>query len=1525
MTWDGGGATNNWSEAANWSGGTVPGAGDVAVFDGTSTKDATIDAAFAGSVAGIQINSGYTGTITHASGATLTVGGSGFVQSAGTFTGGVNNIDCNSTFTLNGGTFNAPSGTLAFAGDVTIKPAATFIPNGGTVAFTGSSSVSINPANPASASSTLNNITVNKTGGAVVLLNSTTLVATGTLTLTDGRINVNNGGTIEAQGAVSIASTFDGGNATLLISGAATRTVTLPVGAGIPALTVNAPNVTLNASGAPGTITFSEPLDIQSAASFTNGAVNFIFSNAFAFGAATNFTPGSGDLTFNNTFTQTGGTFTAGSGALNFNSTFTLNGGTFNAPSGTLAFAGDVTIKPAATFNPNGGTVAFTGSSSVSINPANPASASSTLNNITVNKTGGAVVLLNSTTLVATGMLTLTDGRINVNNGGTIEAQGEVSIASTFDGGNATLLISGAATRTVTLPVGAGIPALTVNAPNVTLNASGAPGTITFSEPLDVQSAASFTNGAVNFVFSRPFTLGAVDFTPGSGDLTFNSSFTQTGGTFGVGSGALNFNSTFTLNGGTFNAPSGILTFASNVTIAAAATFNPNGGTVAFAGSLGATLTVPASLTLNNITVNKTDGVVVFINSTSTLVATGTLSLTDGRITVNNGATIDARGAVSIASTFDGSQADLSFSGSANQTFTNNGGANPTGTWTINKTSGKVTLASNLILSNSQPLNITSGTLDQGASFNLQTSNTLTIGAAGTLRDFGTGDLTLGSNLINNGVFNFNGGGTNCSDPNVADQILIRSSSSGTTRAWSGGGTFSVVDVDVQDQDASAIAGGITAFGSSVINNSLGWTTNSGCPIAVTTQPLNASACPGSSASFTAAVSGPGPTFQWRKNGAPLSDGGNISGALSATLTINPVSAGDVASSPGYDAIGTNSFGVTATTAAATLSLKSAPAITADPAVTTVCAGQLASFSASATGDGLTFHWRRNGSPLSNGGAISGADTPTLTINPTVAGDDANYDLVVNGDCTPPAVSSAAHLTVNAAPKITTEATDQEACAAGSANFSVATTGTGLSFQWRRNGVSLNDGGNISGAHTATLTISPAAAGDAASAGVGYDVIVSGTCTPAVTSIRRALTIDDAPAIGTEPADQEVASGAAASFSVGATGASLTFQWRRNGTNLSDGGNISGAHTATLTINPVGAGDAAVAAVGYDVVVSGTCSPSTTSGRRALTVDAPSAADGEVSGRITTTDGAPLSGVVIRLTGTQNRKTITDSNGNYRFSEVETSGFYTVVPARTDYAFSPATRSFSQLGNQTEAAFTASSSGVTANPLDTPEYFVRQQYLDVLGREPDESGFNYWSDQLLACTDANCIRAQRIGVAAAFFIEPEAQQTGSYIYDLYAGTLNRKPAFAEYSVDRQQVVGGANLEAQKTAFAQSFVQRAEFAARYQANTTAESFVDALLQNVQSSGGDLSGERTSLIGAYNAGASLNESRASVLRAIADNAAFKQTQYNAAFVLTEYFGYLRRDAETDGFNFWLNVLNNSDPRQLSRHGLFVHYFG
>jgi hypothetical protein len=286
--------------------------------------------------------------------------------------------------------------------------------------------------------------------------------------------------------------------------------------------------------------------------------------------------------------------------------------------------------------------------------------------------------------------------------------------------------------------------------------------------------------------------------------------------------------------------------------------------------------------------------------------------------------------------------------------------------------------------------------------------------------------------------------------------------------------------------------------------------------------------------------------------------------------------------------------------------------------------------------------------------------------------------------------------------------------------------------------------------------------------------------------------------------------------------------------------------------------------------------------------------------------------VVIRLSGTDSRKTISDANGNYQFENIDTGGFYTVTPARANYNFNPFNRSFSQLGNQTEALFTGDSTGDNTNPLDTTEYFVRQQYVDLLGREPDESGFNYWSDQILACAGAaDCVRAQRTGVAAAFFIEKEAQQTGSYIYDAYLGALGRRPAFSEYSGDRQQVIGGDNLETAKTVFAANFVQRREFTTKYQGAMTAESFVDALLQNVHSATVDLSGERDSLIIAYNGGASIASSRAAVVKIIADNATFKQSQYNSAFVLTEYFSYLRRDIDQDGYDFWVSVLNSGDP--------------
>jgi hypothetical protein len=232
----------------------------------------------------------------------------------------------------------------------------------------------------------------------------------------------------------------------------------------------------------------------------------------------------------------------------------------------------------------------------------------------------------------------------------------------------------------------------------------------------------------------------------------------------------------------------------------------------------------------------------------------------------------------------------------------------------------------------------------------------------------------------------------------------------------------------------------------------------------------------------------------------------------------------------------------------------------------------------------------------------------------------------------------------------------------------------------------------------------------------------------------------------------------------------------------------------------------------------------------------------------------------------------------------------------------------------TDAVFTANPEAIiTTNTIESVEYFVRQQYLDFLGREPEQGGFDYWTARLNECGgDADCVRARRIDVSAAFFVEPEFQETGSFIYRLYRGALGRQLSYAEFSADRRQVIGGPNLDSSKAAFAAAFVGRAEFIQKYQANTSAASFVDALLQTIGGAGGgELSSERSNLISVYNSGSNLNESRSLVVRALAENAAFSQSVYNEAFVLMEYFGYLRRDPEQPGYDFWLNVLNNREP--------------
>jgi hypothetical protein len=207
---------------------------------------------------------------------------------------------------------------------------------------------------------------------------------------------------------------------------------------------------------------------------------------------------------------------------------------------------------------------------------------------------------------------------------------------------------------------------------------------------------------------------------------------------------------------------------------------------------------------------------------------------------------------------------------------------------------------------------------------------------------------------------------------------------------------------------------------------------------------------------------------------------------------------------------------------------------------------------------------------------------------------------------------------------------------------------------------------------------------------------------------------------------------------------------------------------------------------------------------------------------------------------------------------------------------------------------------------------VWQQYRDFLGREPEPEGLAFWAGQLNACNgNVGCLRTRRIDVSAAFFQSQEFYDTGSFVYRLYRGALGRQMTYEEFTADRSQVVAGPNLEANKRAFANAFVARAEFVQHYSGDTSAELFVDALLQTVQrQTGVDLSDQRSALVARYQSGSTMNESRALVMREVVDNEAFSRSVYNASFVTMEYMGYLRRAAESGGYAFWLNVLDNSD---------------
>jgi metallopeptidase family M12-like protein/pre-peptidase/uncharacterized protein DUF4214 len=314
-----------------------------------------------------------------------------------------------------------------------------------------------------------------------------------------------------------------------------------------------------------------------------------------------------------------------------------------------------------------------------------------------------------------------------------------------------------------------------------------------------------------------------------------------------------------------------------------------------------------------------------------------------------------------------------------------------------------------------------------------------------------------------------------------------------------------------------------------------------------------------------------------------------------------------------------------------------------------------------------------------------------------------------------------------------------------------------------------------------------------------------------------------------------------------------------------------------------------------------------------LTTGPPTPNAFSVSGRVADGSNNGIGGVTVLLEsnfqGTPSTTTtLTDAGGNYSSSDLGCQNSVKITPSKTGYAFSPLNISFVSTGCLSgigTANFTAT------NPLEDPSFFVSQHYRDFLGREPDAGGLAYWTNEITQCgNDPLCIKTRRVGVSAAFFVELEFQRTGSFVYRLYKGGLARRPSHQEFNSDRAQVVEGPNLEATKQALGLAFVQRNEFVQKYASATTAEQFVTQLTDSIfVSSGVPFSqAQRSALINTYNTGADINQSRAFASREAIDNAAFISAEYNKAFVLMQYFGYLQRDIDQGGYDFWLGIVNN-----------------
>ncbi len=247
--------------------------------------------------------------------------------------------------------------------------------------------------------------------------------------------------------------------------------------------------------------------------------------------------------------------------------------------------------------------------------------------------------------------------------------------------------------------------------------------------------------------------------------------------------------------------------------------------------------------------------------------------------------------------------------------------------------------------------------------------------------------------------------------------------------------------------------------------------------------------------------------------------------------------------------------------------------------------------------------------------------------------------------------------------------------------------------------------------------------------------------------------------------------------------------------------------------------------------------------------------------------------------------------------------------------------------NAVAVTITDNDTGTAANPIDNSTFFVRQHYLDFLGREPDAAGLAFWVNGIESCgANAGCRDAKRIHTSAAFFLSIEFQETGFYVIRIQSAAFGRdsddedeRVGYTEFIHDARQVGEGvvigqsgaeARLDQNQMAYALRVVNDPKFIQNTPINMSAESYVNTLFQRANVFD-PTDAEVQKAVDAFGVGDTAG--RAAALRSVADSASVRKEGFNKAFVLMQYFGYLRRnptdapDEDDSGYQFWLSKLN------------------